>query len=308
MMKKLIIILLGIVLAIGVLATGAYGLTEENIEIYEQAVAMQRWVEKLGFENFALTDYPVAFYDGERDYVLIWREGTYSIEKRHALINSIAATAYPVDDHYEVLTPTVEKMSSLLGLMSAGKSEYGTSEHISTLWHEAFHCYQLTNYLDNIEAICPTGVDESIIAEYVDTNTRAVSLFEQQAALLEEAVKCDAVDKLREYIVQYKELDVERRELLSEDVLRLEEYYTRVEGTACYMEACVYKMQVPDKFEGNYIDSISEYGGGSGKYYKTGMAQCMIMDKLNAEWKQSYDFSEPIIKLIYKELEIEDDI
>ena len=92
--------------------------------------------------------------------------------------------------------------------------------------------------------------------------------------------------------------------MLSDEVNALEEYYTRVEGTACYIEACVYKSLLPDSFENNYIETISEYGGGSGKYYKTGMAMCMILDTVNPEWKNGYDFSEPLINLIYTELEI----
>ena len=63
-------------------------------------------------------------------------------------------------------------------------------------------------------------------------------------------------------------------------------------------------MQLPEGFETNYIDAIGEYGGGSGKYYKQGMAMCMILDTIDPEWKQSYDFSEPLINLIYAELEI----
>jgi hypothetical protein len=61
---------------------------------------------------------------------------------------------------------------------------------------------------------------------------------------------------------------------------------------------------LPDSFKTDYIDTISDYAGGSSKYYKTGMAMCMILDRLNPQWKNGYDFSEPLIDLIYKELEI----
>lgn len=303
-MKKIIIVLIGIVLVVGVIITGDYGLSSENIDIYEKVVAIQNGDSNFGFEGFALTDYPVAFYDGENDYVITWENGNYNIEKREAVIDFIAATAYPVGEHYEVHAPTVEKMSSLVSVMSMGEAKYGTQEQIATIWHEAFHCYQLTNFFNNIELICPFGVEQSVIVEYVDTNADAVSLFEQQAELLEEAVKSDDIDKVRECIVKYKQLDSERKKLLSKDEIATENYYTIVEGTACYIEAGVYKVQLPDEFSGNYIDKISEYDGGSGKYYRIGMAQCMIMDKLNPEWKSGFDFSETIINLIYKELEI----
>lgn len=256
----------------------------------------------MGFEGFALTDYPVAFYDGDQDYVVAWEEDGYSIKKRKAVINFIAATAFPVEDHYEVLTPTIQKMSSLMGLMSAGGMEYGVEEHVATIWHEAFHCYQATHFSENMDGICPADTDEGLIAGEVDANPQAAALFQKQAQLLEDAVKAEDVDRIRECIVKYRELDQERKQLLSKEVIALEDYYTRVEGTACYIEACIYRRLLPGQFDGRYLDSISEYGGGSVKYYRLGMAQCMILDKLNPGWKEGFDFSEPVMDLIYGEL------
>lgn len=301
-MKKGILILTGIVLVLGVIATGSYGLSQEDFAIYQQAVELERGGSNMGFEGFALTDYPVAFYDGDWDYVVAWEEEGISVEKRKAVINFIAATACPVDDHYEVLTPTIQKMSSLMGMMSAGSMEYGVEEHIATIWHEAFHCYQATYFPENMDGICSGEVDEGIIAGEADTNPQAVSLFQQQAQLLEEALKAEDVDRIRECIVKYKELDEERKRLLPGEVIALEDYYTRVEGTACYIEACIYRMLLPGQFDGRYLDSISEYGGGAAKYYRTGMAQCMILDILNPGWKEGFDLSEPLIDLIYREL------
>ncbi|MGN0695529.1 MAG: hypothetical protein ACI4J5_02050 [Oscillospiraceae bacterium] len=301
-MKKLIIILTGIALAAAVVATGTYGLTQKNIDIYERAAAIDSSVT--GFADFSVTDYPVAFYDGEYDYVVTWENGGYNIDRRAPVISFAAATAYPVDGHYEVLAPTVEKMSSLLGIMSMGEAEYGTEEQVATIWHEAFHCYQLTNFYDNIEKICSEDIDESIISEYADANSEAVRLFTEQSELLEKAVKCEVIDNIREYMIQYKQLDMQRKALLSEDVNELEEYYTIVEGTACYVEACVYRAQLPERFAEEYIDNIGEYRKGSSKYYRAGMAQCMILGKLDADWKNELDFSGPLTDIIYRELEI----
>ena len=56
-MKKVIIfVLIGIMLVTGVIATGTYGLSEEDIEIYEHAVSIE---DDFGFEGFTITDYPV---------------------------------------------------------------------------------------------------------------------------------------------------------------------------------------------------------------------------------------------------------
>lgn len=302
--KKLAILLAGAVLVTGTAATARYGLSGEDLAIYEGAVALQESVRKIGFEDFAITDYPVAIYDGDRDYVLTWEADGYRVRKRRPLFHAIVATAYPVDDHYEVLASTVNKMSSVLGLISMGSGGYGREEHIATLWHEAFHCYQLTHFADHVEALYPPQIDESIIVVEADSRPAAVSLFRQQAQLLEEAAKTGDVDRIRECIVQYKELDEERKELLPEKVVALEDYYIRVEGTACYMEACIYRILAPERFAENYMNLVSEYVDGSAKYYRIGMAQCMILDQLDSDWKDGFDFSQSVMQLIYEELGI----
>lgn len=303
-MRKVIMILTGIALVIGVIVTGTYGLPQEDLAIYRRAVALEEEGCNMGFSGFSFTDYPVAFYDGDQDYVIVWDGDGYSVRRRKAVINFIAATAYPIEDHYEVLTPTIQKMSSLLNVLSMGDMMYGAEEQIATLWHEAFHCYQVTCFTENINAIGPAEIDEGIIVKEADANPQAVSLFRQQAQLLEDAVKEQDVDKIREYIVKYKELDEERKRLLTQEVIALEDYYIRVEGTARYIEACVYKMLVPEQFDSIYLDEISEYSGGCAKYYRTGMAQCMILDRLDPEWKNGFDFSQSVMDLIYSRLEI----
>lgn len=302
-MKKIFVILIGIALLTATILTGSYGLSERNIEIYRQAAELEKSAD-FGFEGFMLTDYPVAFYDGDNDYVLTYENDEIKTEKRKPVLNAIAATAYLVDEHYEVLAPTVEKMESLIGMLSTGKTAYGTEEQVATIWHEAFHCYQLTNYADNIEGIVIEAVNEGLISEYADSSNEAVRIFTEQAELLQAAVNTNDFDKIREYIVKYKRLDTERKALLPENVINLEEYYTRVEGSACYIEANVYKMLKSTDFQQNYIDTISVYNNGSGKYYKTGMAMCMILDRLNPDWKNGYDFSVSFTEIIYNELEL----
>lgn len=302
-MKRIIMGILGLVLIAGVLITAENGLSKENKEVYEEAMALRKRMEFLGFEGFDIADYPVAFYDGEKDYVLVANGEDYTITKRKAEINFIAATAYPVEGQFEVHTPTVEKMSSLVGMLGAmGGAEYGKEEHIITLWHEAFHCYQLTNYLSNVESFSETAVEESRLTETVDVNEQAVELFKQQATILEKAVKCEDVDKIREYIVQYKELEDKRNLLLEKEIRNLERYYTTVEGSACYVEANVCKVLEPERFEIDYVDTIDDYGNGTGKYYKIGMAQCMILDRIAPQWKAEYDFSKVPMEVIYEVL------
>ena len=51
-----------------------------------------------------------------------------------------------------------------------------------------------------------------------------------------------------------------------------------------------------------FCDGQKDYVTGNGKYYKRGMAQALLLDKLDADWKSDYDFSVPMIELIYENL------
>lgn len=301
-MKKIIgAAIIGIGLLAGFFATSANGLSAANVDVCKTAVGLEGKDGCFGFENFFLTDYPVAFYDGDNDYRITWQSGEYSITKRPPVIDSLVATAYEVDGEFEVLSPTIEKMSSFMGLMSAGMVEYTSEHHAAVLWHEAFHCYQMTDYSASIKNICPE-INEQIIVEQADGNSRAAELLKMQMQLLEASVRTDDIDKIRENMIKYKQADEERKQLLPEGVTALESYYTIVEGTACYIEACAYKELLPESYDEEYISAISRYDNGSSKYYRIGMAQCMILERLAPGKLSGYTFSKPMSELVYEEL------
>ena len=51
----------GVLLAGAVLLTGQRGLNKRDYEAYSTGLQLQTCVDDLGFENFNLEDYPVAF-------------------------------------------------------------------------------------------------------------------------------------------------------------------------------------------------------------------------------------------------------
>ena len=326
---KIIYMGIGIGLLAATLLTGQYGLSEEDIATYMEAVELQEEMEKVGFPEFHLTDYPVAFFDGNYDYVITANEELYDIQRRQPVVDTFVGTAYPVDDHYEVLMPTLEKFQDMIGILSSGQQaealsngdetalesvEYGKKEQIAVMWHEVFHCYQSTYYMEEIENLLQghdfsegdLGDGEGMIVEEVDGNAQVQAYLEQELKLLEQAAVCEDIDTLKGLILEYKELEQKRQALLEERVLVLEEYYKTLEGSAYYVEGCVYRNLYSEaEFQAEYVDNIDEYSNGSGKYYAMGMAECMIMDKLDENWKMEYDYSEELIETIYESLGIQ---
>lgn len=85
-MNKIVYGLVGIALFFSVIATGSYGLTEENIEIYQMAMEQQQELGNVGFPGFDVRDYPVSFYTGSADYVVTGKmesDGQYEIKKEN---------------------------------------------------------------------------------------------------------------------------------------------------------------------------------------------------------------------------------
>lgn len=337
-MKKIAYGAVGVILLFTTIFTGRTGLGEENIEIYKKALELQSKMEGTGFENFRLEDYTVAFYDGKNDYVIVNSDTEITTQKREPVMDTLVATAWETDGEYQVLCPTVEKLQGLVNmLMPAAQVQttpedtdsantdnaYTQESHVATIWHEAFHCYQLTNYEQGIEKLIGAEdretanvADTNLIVTEVDGNEQVVNLYKKEIALLEKAINEDDLDVVKEIILEYKQLDEERKEFLSSECQLAEAYYTVMEGTAYYVEKLAYaNLQQPEKQDDrtnkNVVWDINQtsandiklepYTKGTNKYYNIGRAQCLILDKLSPDWKADYDFSRELIELIYEE-------
>lgn len=314
--KRVVVLFIGIILVGSVILTGNYGLSDTDKKCYEDAGSMQKKIEEIGFQDFKLEDYPVAFCDGKHDYVIMASGDSYTIHKRKPVLDTFVATAYEVEGHYEVIAPTKEMMSGFMNIAGAAEQSvagnpemnYDESTQVATIWHETFHCWQLTRFGDNISSLngehnfSEEDYGEKLIVRECDENSEVAALYKKSIGLLKKAAITEDTEQIRAFLLQYKDIQKQRNELLGEATQRLENYYTSVEGSACYVEAMVCRYIDEKKFEENYMEAIDLYAKGSSKYYYSGMAQCMILDKLDSTWKAGYDFSEPLINIIYQKL------
>lgn len=313
----------GAVLLVSWVLTGSTGISKEEKAIYQEAADLQEEVDKIGFQDFYLRDYPVAMYDGKNDYVF-YQE---NIQKRTPVLETFAGTAYPVEDHYEVIIPTLERFESLLSLAGGvegmvSESGYGKEEQIATIWHEALHAWQMSNFQIMGEAVRPeemaeelkedaekesseeTMSDDDIIVKEVDKNTEISKSLEQEMKLLKNIVCGDAmsggnIDGIKEDVLKYRKLAKARQEKMSAEAGNAEIRCELTEGTAYYVESNVFRIQKGNKeFTERYIDTLDVYEDGRGKYYRTGMAKCMILDKIAPNWKENIDFTQGLNEML----------
>ena len=165
MWNKVLYIATGMILGVATLLTGTYGLSQKNYDIYESAMALSNEVSDLGFDKFDITDYKIRFYNGNRDYIFSKIDNTLIVEKEKPILDAFVGTAWEVDGIYQVVVPAIEKFSDMFSIFGMANSlssfqetgnfnfmenEYGSKEHIATIWHEAFHAYQMTYYMETI--------------------------------------------------------------------------------------------------------------------------------------------------------------
>lgn len=308
--SRIIYILFGLILLIATIITGSYGLSKEDKEVYNEGLSLQGGIDTLGFKDFVLEEYKVRFYDGKNDYVV----SRNSIEKEQPALNKFVATIYEVDGEYQVIIPTIENFKKLFSPFGSIENireesvdgntlEYGKTDHVATLWHEAFHAYQFTNFDHNITRLFPEGVSEEIIVEKIDSNKQAADLLSEAIPILHRAYQTKDREEIRAYIKDYLAILEQRKEILGENLINIEDYYKAIEGTAYYVEAYSYFLQT-DKasFEERYISDFS-YTNGSNKYYNIGMLECLLLDKLDDKWNKNYDFSKTIDDMLYEAVE-----
>lgn len=301
---------MGILFAACSIVTGEYGLSKTDREIYDTAVSLDSG--DMGFATFSLRDYKVRFYNGKYDYVVVpgdEPEAPPKIVKEEAVLDVFAGTTIDVDGEYQVLLPTYEQFSRLFevlgtaetvsqgmseGTMAFTEDSYSRNSQAATIWHEAFHAWQYTNWQEGIDALTERmrlSAEESredIIVREVDSDQEMVTTFEQEMKLFMEAYEETVPERKKEKIKQVLELAGQREKHLSDSVNAMEYFLENLEGSAMYVEGMAYrKLEGEAAFKEYYLDDFS-YENGSGKYYHLGMLKCLLLDEMLPGWQSRF--------------------
>lgn len=107
------------------------------------------------------------------------------------------------------------------------------------------------------------------------------------------------IETLNEMLSEYRESRRQRLEAMPEETAEAEIRCELIEGTAYYVEGKVYEMLSGEEaYEEKYVDGIGAFEGGRGKYYRTGMAKCLILDQLSPDWKDTFDFTQGLDEVL----------
>ena len=196
-----------------------------------------------------------------------------------------------------MIVPTVENFHKLMSVMDTvfgvqnesfefGQQEYGKEEQATVIWHEATHAWQFTNYkkqiLKRMDADTSTDLNQQI-----DEKVEVVALYKQEMEFLLQAVQAESIDAKKAYVLKYKELEEQRKQYLSTDVLMQEEYYESVEEIAYYVESKVYEM-----LKGTTAYEILRYWMMESQFQTNERRLCLI--HLSEAMRREFQLAEPV--------------
>ncbi|SFC53613.1 hypothetical protein [Butyrivibrio sp. YAB3001] len=292
-MKKggfVLYMLLGVTLVVSGFATTERGLKENDREMLYNVAEDYEELGDMGFKGFYPLDYKVAFSDSEKEILVSYDEGKCNFSERKAVYGGLVGSIYQDGDEFEVIVPEYDTWITLENL---------NDEPLSVvIWHEGFHAYQ-NSYHKAYEKVTSEVISETDLSEVVDSNIEGKKLFSEMLKVLERIITDENYGNLREIAIEYSKIANERRKLFGDEVNKSEDYYVMIEGTAYYVESQAARLENGEKlYRDNYLGTASKYAEGNAKYYRLGMLECMLLDKLAPDWKDSYGFDRTLDEVI----------
>ena len=207
------------------------------------------------------------------------------------MYGGIVGSIYKNGSEYEVVVPEYDTWITI--------QNAGGGEQLSTvIWHESFHAYQ-NGYCRMEDTVDGKVLAETELAELIDNDSEKKNLYQKEMDILGELIREDNSCDAKEIAIKYKTVAEERDELLSDEEKRSEELYEMMEGSAYYVESKAVNYENGEAvYKKKYLDSATKCAEGNAKYYRHGMLECMLLDELDPEWKDSYSFDRTLDEVI----------
>ncbi|MDD6307049.1 MAG: hypothetical protein PUA75_08970 [Clostridiales bacterium] len=299
--KKIGYGIVGVLLAASVALTGTYGLSKVDREVYDTAMELEEQMQKKGFLAFTPSKMKVRFFNGKEDYVV---RGNV-VTKEEAAFDTFVGTTSKIDGDYQVILPAYENFSDMFALLDTAQNAaegeanfaedtYSINAHVATLWHEAFHAWQMTNWEKEVNEKCKEAglgseetIDEIVLSE-VDSDKELVVLFSEEMELLMNAYETENQEEKKHLVTEALAISDKREAQAGRKVTYAENYLEMTEGSARYVEAEVYRLLEGEMaWQKAYLGAFI-YRNGTEKYYTMGMYKCLLLDELMPEWKEYY--------------------
>jgi hypothetical protein len=305
---KIVYTFIGIALTALVVFYAMTGFPMKDRELYNAACALDDRAANEIWPNLRVGEYPLAIRKGSSEYVV---QGT-EIIRRKPVLPVIACTAYPVGDEVNVFLPCKSEMDSIgqiaeglsadvqhffINRFSMNSKKLTDSQYIAFIYHETMHAFQQKYFSKKLQAMQNEGDDSGIeeLPGKLETDPLISSLYNKQVILLGSIAGSLRQDINRDMLREYfstreavrKAYETKAGEKNAAMIKKYIDFYELFEGTARYAELKTAGVLADNGLELQYLSSLQEMAQGKEKYYRSGMAMCLLLDKVSPEWKES---------------------
>lgn len=279
MKTKLIYLLIGIALIVGIFSTNIDSIDEDTLTLIEKAREVDLEYEL--WPGYKLSDYAIDVNYGKVEF----RYNNGEITKQKPSLEVLAFTAELEENGPVIKVLPESRLSGTINIMGNMSKKERRDVYISTLFHEGFHAFQMENGgidYDNEQDNHNLYEKFNNILYKLDNDEKYQKLWIEELSSMLDYLE-DGNKEL--WVGSFNNRKKYLKILLGKDFdfyMRMENDRELIEGTAKYVEDKSLEILTEEfnkpKTEGIYI-------GGVSKFYLSGRVKCLILDK-GIEWKE----------------------
>lgn len=276
MKTKLIYLIIGLILVVGIYSTRIDTVDNDTLALIEMAREID--LEQELWPGYKLSEYPIDINYGKVEF----KYDNGEVTKQKPTLEVLAFTAYPEEGGPVIKILPKSMLGQVVNIMGNKSKKDIENYYISTLFHEGFHAFQIGN--DAIDY----DEDEDLYEEFnnilyrLDNDEKYHNLWiEEENSLLDYFENDNKELWIKSHNRRVKYL----KEVLGNDFdfyMEMENERERIEGTAKYIEDKILEMMT-GLFTKIHING--SYSKGVSKFYITGGLKCLILDK-GKGWKE----------------------
>ena len=219
-------------------------------------------------------------------YGISFEDGVYILVPAKSVMDSLGQIIEGFSGSFE---------DALISQFSINNKKITDNQYISVLYHEAMHALQLSWWEEKITALAEGIADAEVEAKMAEAESdlEIQAMYEEQVELLYDLVVPEDSIPDAGAVREYFRIRTDIQDMLSTkagiDANAIKSYidlYELLEGTARYVEARTALALSDEELYGQYLLSLKETVYGREKYYRSGMGICMLLDRLEPNWKQ----------------------
>lgn len=237
---------------------------------------------------------------------------SYNLSMKSPLWHYFSATIWPINQHWTTILPALSAWQSFCNQNNMPISLFPPNQLVMITLHEKFHTFQAAwlgqdfKRIMHIASFDSPPTDKQNISLDIPEDTEIAKICIREQDYLFQAYKDQNDDTAKASLFEFLSLRNQRKKLMSEEEIEVENYMELVEGTAKYIE-----FRLSESYENTYMasDAIivhpqfknyenvilnpeqsiqkAEIGEtGSDRFYTTGTILCLLLDRFTEEdWK-----------------------